>query len=100
MCVRYSISVINHTGCNRTHLHLPEGLCEQLCGLGRGEVAGGDQPLAVLHEVSAELARVDPVLPPAPDAVGHADHVGAHRDPVSVLPDQYLQFTGHNNTMN
>ena len=40
------------------------------------EVSGPDEPLAGLHEVGRELARVDAVLTPATDAVGDADHVG------------------------
>ncbi len=41
-----------------------------------GEASGFHQPLAIGHQLGAELPRVDAVLPPPADAVRHADDVG------------------------
>ncbi len=55
-------------------LHLQESLRQEPRRLRREEVPSAHQAVAVVHELSAELARVNAVLAPTAHAVGNAQH--------------------------
>ena len=60
-------------------------LLQESSGRVADEEAGLDEALAVPHQVVGEEARVNAVIPPAPDSVRHADHVRVtlHRGDIS-----------------